>query len=243
MYKNISSAKMDISKCDHEFVQHQGKTVCLKCDLIAESQLEQGYDHSRGYAIGSSSKTSVLDKIQGVPEEVKTVARANMIRKGEYFVKKVRDDKKNTFKELYVAYQKLGIRFDPSMLTDKLGLSRKDVNCCLKSLSGTSLVPSIHDDGENYCSIVFIHPANLIEERCTANGIKEYAPEIKELTRKILDQKKILIQSNPSHVACAIIKRYCDSNRIPLKNFGKNNGLSDNALKKANRDIEEFFQD
>ena len=232
---------MEVSECEHDFIQDGDRMVCCKCDVIRENQLEQGFGHQRNYTTNAGSKTGVLDKIEGVPEEVKIVARSNMIRKGEYFVKKVRDDRKNTFKELYVAYQKLKIQFDPQELADKLGLKRKDVHCCLKSLSGTSLVPSTHDDGENYCSIVFIHPVNLIEERCKLNEIEKYTDELKTLTREILNEKKILIQSKPKHVACAIIKKFCDANKITMKSFAKINGLSDNALKNAVRDIEEFF--
>lgn len=251
---------MDIETCDHEFVNVDGNQVCLHCDVIIDSQLEQGYE-SRSYSSNSSSKMSVLDKIEGIPEEVKTAARASIIRKGEFFPKKVRDDPKSTFKELYVAYQNLKIPFNPDELAKKLGLGRKSVHSCLKSVSGTDLVPSIHDDGDSYCSIVMIHPVNLIEKKCKENGLEEYIDELKEIVRYILSDPKnpykvkkeyrgsfvqatpkpLLIQSKPNHVACAVIKKFCDVNRIPVKSFAKTNELSDNALKVAIRDIEEFF--
>lgn len=251
---------MDIESCDHEFANIDGKQVCLHCDMIMDSQLEQGYEN-RGYSSNSSSKMSVLDRIEGIPEEVRTAARASIIKKGEFFPKKVRDDPKNTFKELYVAYQNLKIPFNPDELAGKLGLGRKSVHSCLKSVSGTDLVPSPHDDVERYCCIVMIHPVNLIEDKCKENGLEQYTEEIKEIVRYILsDPKKphkvkkefqgsfvqatpkpILIQLKPIHVACAVIKKFCDVNRIPTKSFAKTNGLSDNALKVAIRDIEEFF--
>ena len=233
---------MDVQACEHEFVNNDGKHICLLCDIIMDNQLEQGYE-GRSYSSNSSSKMSVLDKVEGIPEEVRIAARASIIKKGEYFTKKVRDDPKNTFMELYVAYRELKIPFGPDELVTKLGLKRRNIHCCLKSLSGTSLVPSTHDDGEKYCSIVMIHPVNLIEDKCKENGLEEYIDELKELTRHILseEEKPWLIQSKPKHVACAIIKKFCDSRRILTKSFAKTNGLSDNALKNAIRDVEDFF--
>ncbi len=232
----------DYEVCEHVFVSgFDGSMVCKHCDLLIDSQLEQGFDQPRNYSM-SGSKTSVLDAVEGVPIEVKTLARSNMIKKGENFVKKVRDDRKNTFKEIYIAYQELKIKFDPLSLAGELGLCKKDVNCCLKALSGTSLKPSIHDDGtEENLSIVILHPADYIMSLCEKNNLQKYAQEIHSITLKIVSSKKILLSSKPKHVACAIIKKYCDKHGIPAKSFGKTNKLADNALKKSIRDIEEFF--
>jgi hypothetical protein len=234
--------ELDYQECDHVFLrQDDGRMVCSKCDMMTSTSLEQGFDNSKNYAGNGTSKTSVLDKVEGIPKKVKNHARANMIKKGEYNVKKVRDDKKNTFKEIYLAYQELKIKFDPNVLAEKLSLSRKDVNCCLKALSGTSLVPSIHDDDQNLCSIVIIHPADYIPELCEKNKLEKHMDKLKKLTEQIVAKKDILLSSKPKHVACAIIKKYCDENQIPAKSFGKNNNLSDNALKKSMKEIEEFF--
>ena len=235
----------DYQECDHDFQPGTSGLVCRYCDLILESQLEQGYDQPRNYSM-SGSKTSVLDAVEGVPEDIKSLARSNMIKKGENFVKKVRDDKKNTFKEIYLAYQEKrakdpSVIFDPQNVATELCLSRKDISCCLKSLSGTSLKPSIHDDGTRNCSIIIIPPVDYIEGLCQKNGLSKYIQELEELTIYILRKKKILWSSKPKHVACAIIKKFCDKNGIPAKSFGKMNNLADNALKKSIKDVEEFF--
>lgn len=232
----------DYQECEHAFsVDFDGRTVCSKCGLIMEDQLEYGFEQGGNYSNSAGSKTSVLDAVKGVPEEVKIVARANMNRKGEFFIKKVRDDKKNTFKEIYVAYQKMKIKFDPIALAEELGLGRKEINCCLKSLSGTSLTPSIHDD-EEHCSIAILHPADTVHDLCVKNNLEEYSDEFTRIAREIVDAKDILLSSKPQHIACAIIKKCCEKKGIPLKSFGKRNKLSDSALKKATRKVEEFFE-
>ena len=228
-------------ECDHSFSSDlDGKTSCTKCGLIMKDQLEYGFEQGGGYSNSGGSKTSVLDSVKGVPEEVKIVARANMNRKGEFFVKKVRDDKKNTFKEIYVAYQKMKIAFDPVALADELGLGRKEINCCLKSLSGTSLTPSIHDD-EEHCSIAIRHPAETIPDLCKKNDLEEFSELFSEIARMIVEAKDCLLSCKPHHIGCAIIKKCCEKKGIPLKSFGKRNKLSDSALKKATKRIEEFF--
>ena len=233
--------------CEHDFITSPNGIglVCQYCDVMIENNLEQGYDQPRNYSM-SGSKTSVLDAVEGVPEEIKNLARSNMIKKGENFVKKVRDDKKNTFKEIYIAYQEKrkkdsSIVFDPAELASELGLSRKDISCCLKALSGTSLKPSIHDDGSQNCSIIIIHPVDYIDGLCQKNDLEKYAEELKLKTVEIVQKKRILYTSKPKHVACAIIKKFCDQNGIPAKSFGKINKLADNALKKSIKDVEEFF--
>lgn len=232
---------MDISECDHEFIKDGDKNICINCDVIMADQLEQGYE-SKNYTTGGSSSTSVLDNVLGVPEEVKNLARTNIYRKGEFFTKKVRNDPKNTFAELYIAYRTLNIPFDPDELGRNLKLKRKSLHHCLKQVSGTLLVPSPHDDGQVYVPVVMIHPANLIEKRCADNDIEEkYIPEIKKKTKKILEKKPILIQTPPNQVACAVIKCFMEENGISTKGFAKFNNLSDNALKQCVRDIEEFF--
>lgn len=227
--------------CKHVFISnHGGGVVCDKCGLMAEEQLEYGYEQTGSYSSMSGSKTSVLDNLESVPEEVKIIARSSMIKKGEFFVKKVRNDAKNTFKEVYVAYQKTKIKFDPNELAEELGLSRKEINCCLKSLSGTSLTPSMHDDEEHF-SMAILHPASTIHKICIKNGLEEHSDKITELTREIVSRKQ-LYSAKPHHIGCAIVKKYCEAKGIPLKSFGKKNKLSDSALKKAIRRVEEFFE-
>jgi len=229
-------------ECKHNFLhQADGRLYCDKCDMIAGGKLEQGYENSKNYIGSKTSSTSVLDKVRGIPEKVKNHARTKIIKKGEFFTKKVRDDKKNTFKEIYFSYQELGIKFDPTHLATELGLSRKDVNYCLKSLSGTSLVPSIHDDDQNLCSVVILHPADYIPVLCKKNNLENYTVELLKLTKDIVERKDILLTSKPKHIACAIIKKFCEKENIPSKSFGRNNVLSDNALKKSMRQVEEFF--
>ena len=44
-----------------------------------------------------------------------------------------------------------------------------------------------------------------------------------------------------SQITAHIIKKFCDTKDIGIRNFSKKNNISDNALKKAIVDIEEFF--
>ena len=76
----------------------------------------------------------------------------------------------------------------------------------------------------------------------------EYKDKIIKLTKDILEKKDILYSSKPEYVACGIVKKFCmkenekgDREKINIKSFSRKNNISDNALKKAMNDVEEFF--
>ena len=219
---------IDLDSCSHVFEDNS----CVICGLILSYPLEVKGEYNRNYPSINTSKTSVLDKLSGIPEDVISKARQNISRKGEETGKKVRDDHKNTFIEIYEAYFECGYRdFDPNLLALKLGLGRKDINCCLKNSSGTSLIPSIHDDCNKYTSIVIISPTTYIDDLCKVNKLEKFSEELKILTNCILEKKDILYSSKPKYVACAIAKKFCESKKINTKSFSKLNQISDNALK------------
>ena len=173
--------------------------------------------------------------------DVISKAKSNITEREEITGKKVRNDCKNTFIQVYSAYLDCGYSdFNPQKLAKQLKLSRKDVNWCLKIASGTSLISNIYDDDFNYTSIVILSPIAYIFPKCKKNDIEEHHEEILEITNKILEDKDILYSSRPEYVACAIIKKFCEIRKINIKCFSKINEISDNALKKCMNDIKEF---
>ena len=163
----------------------------------------------------------------------------NMSNKKKQTGKKVRNDCKNTFIEIYNAYLQCGIKnFDPNYISKQLKLSRKDVNWCLKVTSGTCLRILDHN---TFTSIVIISPIAYVSMLCEKNNITKHEKSIETLVKNILEQKNILYSSRPEYVVCAIIKKYCEKNKIIIKSFTKINNISDNALKKTIKDIEDFF--
>ena len=224
-------------KCDH-YVENN---YCLNCGLYIETELNFS-TFSKNQPKISSSKNSILDNLD-IPEVVKKKAFENISIKEEDYGKKVRNDSKNTFIEIYNAYLQCGILdFNPKDLTEMLNLKRKEVNWCLKLASGTSLQEKedTYEENQNI-SIVIISPTSYLKSICKKNKIEEHYKKIVSKSKEILKKKDILYASRPEYVACAITKKYCDVNNIPLKCFGKNNNISDNALKKCIKEIDNFF--
>ena len=223
--------------CNH-FIENN---YCVNCGLYIESDINVS-TFSRNQPKITSLKNSILDNLE-IPEIVKKKAYENISIKQEDFGKKVRNDNKNTFIEIYNAYLQCGILdFNPKEITDMLNLSRKDINWCLKLASGTSLQEKeeTYEESTNI-SIVIISPTSYLKSICKNNKIEEHYDEILNICKHILKKKDILYASRPEYVACAIIKKFCDSKNISLKCFGKKNNISDNALKKSIKEIDIFF--
>ena len=228
---------MFYENCQHQFTDN----VCEHCGLLIEKTFDNKKEEP-GYFKYLDNKTSILDNLNEIPEDVLIKARQNIIRKQSETGKKVRNDCKNTFIQVYEAYIECGYKdFNPHNLAKKLNLSRKEINWCLKVTSRTALIPSVHEEVNKYISIVIMSPIAYIDSICERNNLDTMKEEIKKLAKYIMSEKDILYSSRPEYVACGIIKRFCDSRNINTKSFSKMNNISDNALKKIINDIEEFF--
>jgi hypothetical protein len=227
---------MDYRKCDHDFYNN----ICRNCGLVIEIFFE---DLKDGKNINSPNpKTSILDELTGIPPDIIAKVRQNISKKQNSTGKKARNDRKTVFFLLYEAFlQKECPDFDPDHIAKQLNLKKKEINCCLRSFSQTSLVPHVHEGVTESRSIVIINPVAHVKNRCKLNGIEEYEDEIRAITKNIIEKKDILLSSRPVYVICAIIKKFCESKKINIKGFGKHNDISDNALKKITLEIEEFF--
>ena len=228
----------DLYDCIHE---HVVDGECENCGLIIGEGYDFSTEFSKNYTKMNTTKVSIIDSIDGVPEKVIIRAKQNIEAKQEESGKKIRNDAKNTFIVLYNAYLELGIDFKPHELALKLGLNRKDINWCLKVSSGTSLSKKNVSEDHKYPSIVIISPISFIDSICKNNDMSDHCDEIKRITREILEEKDILYSSRPEYVSYAIVKKYSELHGIPLKSFSKKNKISDNALKKTINDIEFFF--
>jgi len=216
--------------------------ICLYCGLIIENKVDEVLEFTKNCPKISLGKPSIIDSLNGIPFDVISRTKSNISIKQEQSGKKVRNDNKNTFVEIYNAYLECGYNnFNPENLASQLKLSRKDVNWCLKLTSGTSLVTKFTDDDSNFASIVILSPLSYLDSLCERNNIEDHIEKIKEITKTILEKKDILYSSRPKYIACAIVKKYCEELKKPIKCFSKNNFISDNALKKSYNDIKEFF--
>jgi len=228
---------MFYENCQHFFRNN----VCEHCGMIIERTYENKKEFPTQYKY-ANNKTSILDSLTNIPFDVINRVRRNISHKENETGKKVRNDSKNTFIQVYEAYIECGYKnFKPQQLAKTLGLTRKEVNWCLKITSRTALIPSVHEEVNKYISIVIMSPIAHIKEICERNNILDYEENITELAKTILEGKDILYSSRPEYVACGIIKKYCDKNNINTKSFTKVNNISDNAIKRIINDIEEFF--
>ena len=227
---------MDIENCDHIFMDNE----CTKCGLVIGNVFEGLKDEPR-YSPKKPEKVSIIDSLTDIPSEIIAKVKQNISRKQIATGKKVRNDKKNTFIQLYEAYLDKGYDFNPHSIAKKLELTRKDINCCLRTISRTSLTPSVHEEVNQPLSIVIIHPVAYVTDRCEVNNISVYEDEVRKLVEEIVKIKDILLSNKPDYVCCAIIKRFCEAKHISTKTFVKNNDISDTGLKKNLAEIEEFF--
>lgn len=228
----------DLDDCMHDEIIDG---VCENCGLIIGEGYDFSTEYTKNYTKMNTTKVSIIDTIEGVPEKVINRAKMNIENKQRESGKKIRNDAKNTFIVLYNAYLELGIDFKPHDLALKLGLNRKDVNWCLKVSSGTSLSKMNVSNDNHYPSIVIISPISFIDSICKNNDMTDHCEELKRITKEILDQKDVLYSSRPEYVSYAIVKKYSELYGIPLKSYSKKNKISDNALKRSINDIEFFF--
>jgi len=221
--------------CQHEFEEN----VCIKCNLVIEKFFDKKYDNIEN--VKDTVKYDIIDQLKGIPEEIIRSAKMNIIRKKNETGKKVRNDKKQTFIQVYEALILSGLVIPPEKIAKQLKLGKKEINECIKEISKTSLIPSLHDEVNKEISVVIYPPYCYIEDICNVIGIPEHKDVLVNLTKEILDKKDILYTTKSNYIACAIVKKYCIKKNIIVKNFSKKNEISDNALKKAIFDIEEFF--
>ena len=156
--------------CQHNIVNN----ICTICGLYLEDSFDIKSENIRNCSRYYQGKTSILDNLKNYPPDVIKKTRQNISRKQGESGKKIRNDAKNTFIQLYEAFLDCGYSdFDPYKVSKDLKLSRKDVNLCLKILSGTSLVPSMHEES-NFASIVIISPLSYIKDICERNNIIDH---------------------------------------------------------------------
>ena len=153
----------DHFSCKHNFVDK----TCTLCGLMIESCIDERLDYTKNCPQISSGKSNILDSLEDIPMEVISRAKSNITERESLTGKKVRNDCKNTFIQVYSAYLDCGYSdFNPQKLAKKLNLSRKDVNWCLKIASGTSLISNFYDEDYNYTSIVILSPVAYIFPKC-----------------------------------------------------------------------------
>jgi len=225
-----------MDECEHDFLDN----VCQKCNLVMENYFDKKYNNLDN--VRDINKYNLIDQLQNIPPKIISIAKKNIIRKQNETGKKVRNDKKQTFIQLYEAAIESGINFDPTIITRQLKLSKKDINWCIKEVSQTSLVPSVHEEASQPIYIVIISPVVYIEDICKKIELESEIEKLKDLTEKIMEKKDILYSFKPNYIACGIVKSFCIKNDIQIKGFSRKNNISDNALNKAVINVEEFFQ-
>ena len=226
-----------IEVCDHQIEDG----VCVKCGLMLTDKIDTKLEFSQNCPQTSSVKYNIIDTLEGIPVDVMSRAKSNITDKELRTGKKVRNDAKHTFVEVYASYLECGYNdFNPQKLAKKLKLSRKDINWCLKMASGTSLISNFNDEESSYASIVILSPLAYLDVKCEVNNLEKYKDVLRETTEEILEERDILYSSRPEYVMCAIIKRFCELKKINTKCFSKTNDISDNALKKCMVEIKDL---
>ena len=109
-----------LSQCNHEI----SNNVCQLCGLMFDNEVDTKLEFTKNCPRISMGKSNLLDTITGIPMEVISKAKSNITEKETLTGKKVRNDAKNTFVEIYAAYLECGYSdFNPQKLAKKLKLS------------------------------------------------------------------------------------------------------------------------
>lgn len=196
--------------------------ICEECHQVIRSEQEKKLEYTKNHPqIDVKGKDSIINSLEGIPVDVKRAAKDRLTR----------NDAKNSFIQLFIAYVEKGYDFDPHELAKKLGLDRKKVNACIKQISGTSLKD---EGGEKIMCFLITSPSVYVPSICEKTGIEEYEERLKEEVEEVVAEKDILLALKPNHVASAIVKNYMESRGFILRNFSQNNGISDTAINKVN---------
>lgn len=225
---------MNSDYCEHEIFND----CCRKCGLMMEQKFETDRDQETYY--NTNEKINKMDELNSIPFEVTQKAKNNMLMKKNHTGKKVRNDAKNTFIQLYIAYLECGIAPKPLILTKQLKLKKKEVNDCMKEINQTSLIQ--RDEYKNINNIVCFNPIGYVRDYCLNNDItdEQHINNIEKFMNNVLNNNDIFLTYPPETFALSLIKYYCDYKKIVIKNFSKNNNTSDNAIKKIIEDIKHF---
>lgn len=139
------------------------------------------------------------------------------------------------FSYIYLAYLKLGYKFDPEKIKTEMKMNQREVNMALRIVSGTSSIDiplPLNDDSDPISApVVVIPPTNYLEDICKKNNLEESYEEILAMTKTILSKNKMLYEYNPKHIAISLVKYYMNKNGINISKFAKLNGISDSILK------------
>lgn len=225
-------------ECEHTSLF---KGVCNDCGMLIEEYMDMTGDNYMDTVTTSYSDAKpLIDRIADIPEEIRECAKQNMMKFSRQNGKNIRNDAKNAFIQLYLAYYQKGINFDPTELSKKLGLKRKDINSCVNDMAGFGLNEKLYAQTGK---IIIVHPVNYIKWLCEANKLERYYEEIRDITFQIIKDHDILLSSKPQIVASAIVKLFMLHKSLCIKKFKSNASTSEASLKKLMKEIMVYFED
>jgi hypothetical protein len=242
MASKLNFPPSDIFNCDHIECDEYG--FCYGCGELITSSMQCCINDSDGLTfyskISPSADYSNVNNLTSVPEEVKE--RALEILKSEGG--SIRE--KTHRQEMYAAVYRASLEFlrkgkvnplyplDPEEIAKELGLTKKEINTILLSISRTvKNRKSIGICDNIQADAMIISPLHYIPKICRDNGLMEYYEQINELTKKILNldvQQKILSQK-PKNIATAIVKMFIINERLSVPNFTKSSIVRSNISK------------
>jgi hypothetical protein len=225
--------------CSH---QHIYDGACVECGMevfgtSSGTHIEMNSKYSEHHSFIDPQNTQPFEadlKNLNIPIEIKTMVM-NLANSCPRETHRMGVRRQQLFAYIYLAYLQTGFKFDPEKIREEMKMTQREVNMALRIISGTSSVdiplPVTDKDEPISAPVVVISPLVYIEDVCENNGIKDHTETVLELTKKVLDKNKILLEFNPKHMAVAIVKYYMNGINVNIPKFVKLNGISDSILK------------
>lgn len=228
---------MDPEDCEHDNINENG--FCMGCYHKVGIQFDTEDDR---YAVTTTPGGTLETNVGDAPPEVMTVFR-RIQDEQQQRGNKIRRDKKNAFILMYISYVVSEIEFNPVILAKHFGFTRVQLNCCMKNISGSSLHPKIdiEEFRDKIPGVVLIQPSTFIESICKDSDLVEYEDELREKAKDFIAEHREFLRYRPQHVACGIVKNFCDTRGIKLNHFTKKNDITDANLKLMSERISKYL--
>jgi transcription initiation factor TFIIIB Brf1 subunit/transcription initiation factor TFIIB len=178
---------------------------------------------------------SILKDLEtlGIDENVRNAANAIYANLGIHNPRKS-PRKQIVFFCVCEAYRSLGIHKDPYELSQKMELSKRDMNAAYRLCSETRTGV--------YIPVTMTKPSDLLPDFAKRLGLIGDYGDLLLLANRIVEQNKNLLDRTPQSVAAGILNYYCQTRGvdIPLSQISTTFGISELNIKNITNTIAEI---
>lgn len=181
----------------------------------------------------------IIQKFKSLGDEFKLRLEADLKTKKEIYGIGIRNDRKSSYIAVLVFGIMKNLYFDPYLLALENNMTKKEINSCLKVISGNDTKKK----SRHIIPVHIFHPRNFIPTFINSKNILE--EDIATITQKVEDfyEKYFLFleSANPRATLAYVIKRYYTVEKDPpLEKIPGMKSFSGSFSKVALREIEQI---